>query len=248
MAEEERTEGGPEGDMAPMGEAGTAGGSLASEPPVSDGEGQSREPWWRGVGEFAIAFVIMVCALLLVRRFVIEPFEIPSGSMEHTIEIGDRVFAEQISVAVDKMPEAGEIVTFINPADPSETLIKRVIATEGQTVDLRDGYVYVDGERLDEPYVYEDNLTYAMKCNGTTQPTDITYPYTVPEGCFWAMGDHRERSADSRVFGAVSAENVTGHAVMRYWPIFRVLPVQSVDLNGYELAVHPLELSVGALD
>ena len=64
---------------------------------------------------------------------------------------------------------------------------------------------------------------------------DITYPYTVPEGCFWAMGDNRRNSADSRVFGPVSADSVTGHAIFRYWPIFRSTS------DGLELAIGPLD-------
>lgn len=233
----------------------SSGAPCAGAAPAGEGGGpeavapqRASEPWWRGAVEFVAAFAVMIGCLLLLRHFVIEPFEIPSGSMEHTIEVGDRVFAEKVTVAVDPMPEPGEIVTFINPADPSETLIKRVIAVEGQTVDLRDGHVYVDGVRLDEPYVYEDDETKALKCNGTTQKTDITYPYTVPEGCFWAMGDHREKSADSRVFGAVSAENVTGHAVFRYWPIFRSLGERTVDLGWFEFEAHPLTLAIGPLD
>lgn len=207
----------------------------------------AREPWWRGVAEFVVAFAVMIAAILLLRHFVIEPFEIPSGSMEDTIEIGDRVFAEKVTVALDPMPEPGDIVTFTNPADPSETLIKRVVAVEGQTIDLRDGAVYVDGVALDEPYT-EGKPTYAMRCNGTTQPTDITYPYTVPEGCFFAMGDNRTNSSDSRVFGAVPAELVTGHAVFRYWPIFRTLGTYEVDLGAFTFEAHPLTLAIGPLD
>lgn len=199
---------------------------VAAETPAEE----QREPWWRGVLEFIVAFAIMIAAIMALRTFVIEPFEIPSGSMLQTIQIGDRVFAEKISVALDPMPEAGEIVTFVNPRDPSETLIKRVIATEGQTVDLRDGLVYVDGEPLDEPY------TNGLPSNPMNSQGKVTYPYTIPEGYFWAMGDNRTNSSDSRVFGAVSAESVTGRAVFRYWPIFRT----NAD-GGLELSIGPLD-------
>lgn len=203
----------------------------------------SRDPWWRGVVEFVVAFAVMVGAIMLLRTFVIEPFKIPSGSMLTTIEIGDRVFAEKITVAFDRMPEQGEIVTFTNPRDHSETLIKRVIAVEGQTIDLRDGVVYIDGEPLDEPYtngqktkamvsdlayvgavlsVDPETLAPVLNETGAVTADKIVYPYTIPKGYFWAMGDNRGNSADSRVFGAVSAENVTGHAVLRYWPLSRI--------------------------
>ena len=93
-------------------------------------------------------------------------------------------------------------------------LIKRVIATGGQTVDLRDGVVYVDGVPLDEPY------TQGKPSNDLN--SGITYPYTVPEGHVWVMGDNRTNSADSRAFGAIPLESVTGHAVLRYWPLDRI--------------------------
>ncbi len=195
---------------------------------------EQKEPWWRGVIEFVVAFAIMVAAIMALRTFVIEPFQIPSGSMLNTIEIGDRVFAEKISVALDPMPEPGEIVTFVNPRDPSETLIKRVIAVGGQTIDLRDGVVYVDGVALDEPYT-NGQPTYPMTADRKFLGGDITYPYTIPEGSFWAMGDNRRNSADSRVFGPVSADSVTGHAIFRYWPIFRSTS------DGLELAIGPLD-------
>ena len=93
-------------------------------------------------------------------------------------------------------------------------LIKRVIATGGQTVDLRDGAVYVDGVRLDEPY------TQGKPSNDLN--SGIQYPYVVPEGYVWVMGDNRTNSADSRAFGAVNMEDITGRAVFRYWPLDRI--------------------------
>lgn len=230
--------------------------------------GAAREPWWRGAVEFVLAFAVMMAAIWGVRELVVEPFEIPSGSMLETIQIGDRVYAEKVSVRLDSMPVAGEVYTFVNPRDPSETLIKRVIATEGQTVDLRDGVVYVDGVALDEPYTLgkpskpmTSDLSYKGAVLGVDAETgeavlnetgarvseQISYPYTVPVGYFWAMGDNRTNSADSRVFGAVSAENVTGRAVLRYWPLFRSLSAYEVDLGGASLASHPLLVAVGSL-
>jgi signal peptidase I len=202
---------------------------------VDEDEAAPKESWWRGVLEFVVAFAIMLVVVMAVRTFVVEPFQIPSGSMLNTIQIGDRVFAEKISVALNSMPEVGEIVTFTNPRDPSETLIKRVIATEGQVVDLIDGVVYVDGEPLDEPYT-EGKPTYPMQSDTAFLGYEITYPFTVPEGCFWAMGDNRTNSSDSRVFGPVSADLVTGHAVLRYWPIFR-----TADDGSLELTIGPLD-------
>lgn len=196
----------------------------------AQGAKKSGGSWLSGVMEFIVAFAIMLAAILALRTWVVEPFEIPSGSMLQTIQIGDRVFAEKISVALSDMPQQGQIVTFVNPRDPSETLIKRVVAVGGQTIDLRDGVVYVDGVALDEPYTNGQG-TYPMRCDGKVQTTDITYPYTIPEGYFWAMGDNRGNSADSRVFGPVDASTVTGHAVFRYWPLFRTGEDGSIEIS-----------------
>lgn len=95
------------------------------------------------------------------------------------------------------------------------TLIKRVIATEGQTVDLRDGKVYVDGVALDEPYT--DGLpSYPLNTVGTV---DISYPYTIPKGDVWVMGDNRTNSSDSRYFGPIDKDTVFGKAFAIYWPV-----------------------------
>lgn len=216
------------------------------------GEKGGKQGWLSGVMEFVVAFAIMLLAILALRTWVVEPFEIPSGSMLQTIQIGDRVFAEKITTALSDMPEPGEIVTFTNPRDHSETLIKRVIAVGGQTIDLRDGVVYVDGVALDEPYTngqatkpMTSDLSYegavlsygadagelVLNSSGERTKTQISYPYTIPEGYFWAMGDNRGNSADSRVFGAVDASAITGHAVFRYWPLFRTNGDGSIQIS-----------------
>lgn len=215
----------------PKDEVAPASGSPA---PQGDGDdAQASQPWWRGVVEFVVAFAIMLGIIFGVRAFVVEPFEIPSGSMLQTIQIGDRVFSEKISRLFWEYPAQGDIITFTNPRDSSETLIKRVIAVGGQTIDLRDGMVYVDGELLDEPYT-NGQKTYAMRCDGKVQKTNIVYPYTIPEGYVWVMGDNRGNSSDSRVIGPIDVSTISGVANFRYWPIFRTTDA------GFELAIGPM--------
>lgn len=162
---------------------------------------------------FLVMVAIIVAGAWLLRSFVIEPFQIPSASMEQTIKTGDMVFAEKVSYQFSD-PEPGDIVVFSDPQVPSRTLIKRVIATEGQTVDLRDGVIYVDGVALDEPYT--DGLpSYPLHTVGNV---DITYPYTVPAGDVWVMGDNRTNSSDSRYFGPIDRDTVFGKAFVIYWP------------------------------
>ena len=179
--------------------------------------GRHDAPERRGHGliDFLIVFAVALLAAFLLRTYVVEPYQIPTGSMEPTIEIGDMVLAEK----VDLTPHAGDIVTFQDPADPSRPLVKRVIATEGQTVYLRDGTVYVDGVARNEPYTY-GKPSYPL--DRTLNGVAISYPYTVPRGCVWVMGDNRTNSADSRYFGAVPQSSITGRGFFTYWPLSHI--------------------------
>ena len=157
----------------------------------------------RLVIEILLIVIVAIGLATLFTRFVMQPYEIPSGSMEQTIEVGDRVFSEKVSYMFGD-PVQGDIITFEDPADSERVLIKRVIATGGQTVDLRDGVVYVDGVPLDEPY------TQGKPSNDLN--SGITYPYTVPEGHVWVMGDNRTNSQDSRYWGLLPEEYIVGKA------------------------------------
>jgi len=145
-----------------------------------------------------------------VKAFLFQPFVIPSGSMLPTIQLGNRVIAEKISYRFSDDPEYKDIVVFKNPQGEPPILIKRVIATEGQTVDLREGRVYVDDKPLDEPYTYG-------KPSLPLNPM-ITYPFVVPAGYVWVMGDNRTNSGDSRELGPIAVSAVQGRAVWTYWP------------------------------
>lgn len=167
----------------------------------------------RAVIEVVAIIVVAVVLALFITTFVAQPYEIPSGSMEDTIEIGDRIFSEKISPDYYN-PEQGDIVTFKDVTNSSRVLIKRVVATGGQTVNLVDGKVYVDGVALNEPYT-QGKPSYDLN-------SGIVYPYTVPDGYIWVMGDNRTNSSDSRAFGAIPLGNITGHAFFRYWPLNRI--------------------------
>ncbi len=163
----------------------------------------------------ATIFVAIVMALS-IHGFVAEPFVVPTGSMLNTIQLGDRVLGEKLSYHF-RTPQPGEILMFNNPDGSDTILVKRVIATAGQTVDLRDGAVVVDGKVLDEPYVEGQPsypIDHSLKGDGP-----LTYPYVVPEGHIWVMGDNRGVSLDSRYFGAVPLDSVVAHAVCTFWPL-----------------------------
>lgn len=177
---------------------------------------KSLSGWFEWVGVFLIAFAVFA----LVRTFVVSPFMVPSGSMEPTIQVGDNVFAQKVSSLLGDAPEIGDIVVFDNPVADSDhdILVKRVVARAGQTVDFVDGALLVDGLEVEEPYTV--GLSYPLDISAPG--VSLSFPYTVPDGCFWVMGDNRENSADSRFFGAVPQGNIIGTVFFRYWPLSRI--------------------------
>lgn len=163
-------------------------------------------------GRWLIETVLLVALAFLlaqgIKTFLVQPFVIPTGSMIPTIEIGDRVLADKLSYRLNEGPIEGQVVVFDDPTGQHPQLIKRVIATAGQEVDVRDGAVFVDGERLDEPYTHGKR----------TDPGSVPFPITVPDGQVWLMGDNRPNSGDSRFFGPRPVSTVRGRAFWTYWP------------------------------
>jgi signal peptidase I len=214
----------PGGDSSPLGESGgSAHDSWRSMKSRGDGapqgEGASPSKARRVLRECIEILVIIVIAVILtslLKAFVIDQYEIPTGSMEPTIEIGDRLFAEKVSYHFTE-PNPGDIVTFNDPIEGGRVLIKRCIAVGGQTVDLVDGKVVVDGEALDEPYTHGKMSAPLDQMVGV----HFQYPYTVPEGSIWVMGDNRTNSLDSRYFGVVSQKELIGRALFRFLPLDR---------------------------
>lgn len=180
--------------------------------------GQHAKEGTGNVARSVLSLVIMVALVALItiglRMFVFVPYEIPSGSMEDTIMPGDMVFSEKISYYM-REPQYGDIVTFADPEVAGRTLIKRVIAVGGQTVDLKDGHVIVSGVELNEPYTHGKE-SYPLERNAPG--VEVQFPYTVPKGSVWVMGDNRTASSDSRYFGAIPISSITGRAAVIYWP------------------------------
>jgi signal peptidase I len=162
--------------------------------------------------ETALLVVLAIALAYAIRTVLVEPFIVPTGSMIPTIQIDNRVLAEKVTYRFIHPPRYGEIVVFPDPKGEHPHLIKRVIATGGQTVDLRGGKVFVDGKELYEPYTYG-------KPSDPLPNMSIRFPYRVPEGQVWVMGDNRTNSADSRAFGAIAIESVQGHGIWTYWPL-----------------------------
>jgi signal peptidase I len=168
-----------------------------------------------GFGRWLVETAVMIALAFLlaqgVKTFIVQPFVIPTGSMEPTIMTGDRVLAEKISKRF-RAPAQGDIVVFDDPTAHHPQLIKRVIAVGGQTVDIQDGKVIVDGVALDEPYIH----------GKTSDPGTVPLPITLAPNEVWLMGDNRPNSGDSRFMGPISVSTVHGRAFAIYWPLNRI--------------------------
>ncbi len=162
--------------------------------------------------EWAQSIVTALVLCILVFVFLVHPVDVSGSSMNNTLFNGDKMIVTDLFYT----PEQGDIVVFRKDEYKSEALVKRVIATEGQTVDIdfEKGIVYVDGVALDEPYTAD--FTYI--------PIDFAGPQTVPEGCVFVMGDNRNRSTDSRKaeIGMVDTRLILGKVVFVMFPLDRI--------------------------
>lgn len=190
-----------------------------SPPPVHLAESRIRARTRRARLHSAAAWIVSIALAvaipLALRAWVVEPFIIPSASMEPTLLVNDRVLGEKVSPALTGI-DVGDVVTFADPEDPETTLIKRVVATEGDVVDLKDGELYVNGEARAFPN--ERGYSWPLSTHGANLDSSVTYPVRLGEGQLWVMGDNRENSADSRHFGPIDASSVTSHAFCVIWP------------------------------
>jgi signal peptidase I len=201
----------------------SAAGTVEPEPsdtPAPDDAPADGKAGRRRGGLGCVVEVIETLALTLViffviQNFVAQPFQVQQHSMDRTFAEGDYVLVDRLSHLWSPYAR-GQVVVFQPPAstDFKEPLIKRTIGVGGDTVEVRDGQVFVNGVALDEPYLYRNAA-------GVTEPTiagDVSR-WVVPDGEVFVMGDHRQVSEDSRVFGPIPVSSVIGRGVVRYWPL-----------------------------
>jgi signal peptidase I len=162
--------------------------------------------------------VLTLIIFFVIQNFIAQPFQVQQQSMERTLEPGQYVLVDKLTPRWDDHGR-GDIVVF-SPPETWETggtpFIKRVIGVAGDTVEIKDdGLVYVNGVAIEEPYAYAND-------EGVIEPTTASPDqdrWVIPAGQLFVMGDHRQQSADSRVFGPISTSDVVGRAFLRYWPI-----------------------------
>jgi signal peptidase I len=177
------------------------------------------------VREYVEAALWALALTLLLRAFVVQAFRIPSPSMEPTLQVGDFLFVNKFEFGARvpfsswrlpglRAPRAGDVIVFQFPPDPSKDYIKRVVATSGQTLEIRDKTVFVDGVAAREPFVQHRDPTVRP---GGYDFRDNYGPYTVPAGHLFMMGDNRDDSYDSRFWGPLDFDLVKGRAMFIYW-------------------------------
>jgi signal peptidase I len=178
---------------------------------------------WRSQRDNILTVAIAILLAFMIRGFVAESRYIPSPSMVPTLYPGDRIVVEKLSFRV-RSPHLGDVVVFRPPAQlqaagypADQAFIKRVIAVAGQTVQVHQGHVYVDQIPLKEPYI-------------TEPPTYEMPAVLVPEGMLFMMGDNRNNSNDSHVWGFLPKTNVIGRANIRFWPPGQIGPIAEAKL------------------
>ncbi len=182
------------------------------EPVGNQGTEPEMSGWRKLVNENVRLVAIALVIAITVRLFIAEPRFIPSPSMVPTLAVGDRLLVEKVSYHLHP-PAQGDIVVFEPPPQlqeygytASQAFIKRVIGLPGQTVQVTEGKVYVDGEPLAEDYILE-------------APAYEMPPVEVPVGSLFVMGDNRNDSNDSHVWGFLPEQNIIGRAALRFWPL-----------------------------
>ncbi len=167
--------------------------------------------FWREAGSLVrdLTFSVLIAVLVIV--FIVQPVRVEGTSMLPRLHDGERIFVNKFVYRFEKI-ERGDIVVFWWPNDPSKSFIKRVIGLPGETISVRDGEVYIDGEPYEEGYL---NGIYHRR-------HDHMSPVYVKEHHFFVMGDNRDASNDSRVWGLVPEKYIYGKAMFRYWPISSV--------------------------
>ncbi len=200
------------------------------------------------VREIVETGIIIAISVFFIRSFVIQAFKIPTGSMEDTLLVGDFllvnkfIYGAKVPLTDFRLPgftdpEPGDVIVFKYPRDPKLDYIKRLIAVEGQTVEVKNKEVYIDGIRFEDPPhsrfdrnpvvdkgVYENGI-FPQRSNFNK---DNYGPITVPRGHFFVMGDNRDNSLDSRYWGFLPEDNIVGEALIIYWSWAPNIPLYNI--------------------
>lgn len=177
--------------------------------------------------EYIEPIIIAVLIALFIRTFIIQAFKIPSSSMEPTLQVGDYILVSKFIYGIKipfthtklfqfGKPKRGDIVVFIYPKDRSKDFIKRVIATEGEKVEVVRNKIYINDQLIEDPWGYYDKKNEWLK---QFQLKERYGPETVPKDSIFVLGDNRDNSQDSRFWGFVNINEVKGKAFIIYFSL-----------------------------
>ena len=190
--------------LAPLGlwPTSEAGGEVENK------EVADEESWM--LREYIKAGFAAILLALFIRTFVAQAFKIPSESMVETLQVGDHLLVNKLQYLVSDV-KRGDVIVFQYPKDTSRDFVKRVVGLPGETIEMRNNKVYIDGKPIDEPY--------AIYMNNGYGPHGDQYfpPLKVPEGRLFMMGDNRNNSQDSRVWGTLDVDLIHGKAFIIHW-------------------------------
>jgi signal peptidase I len=176
----------------------------------------TKEVLVREAREWGQSILIAFLVAFVIRLYVVQAFKIPSGSMRPTLIEGDKLFVNKFIYRFHH-PERGDIVVFKYPQDMKKDFIKRLVAFEGETVEIRDGKIYVDGKPLTDPDSFGKFYYYNHDPFGGPGEK-----IKIPKDSYYVLGDNSANSTDSRFWGFVPKKNVLGKAIFRWWPLNRV--------------------------
>lgn len=165
--------------------------------------------------DFLQSIVVVLAIMVMIYLFVMSPQEISGASMETNFHNGEFILTNKIEYKFTD-PKRGDIVIFKSPRNKEVDYIKRVIGLPGETVRLSNSTFFINGKKVDEPYLAAG--TYTFGGSFLPENTDIT----VPGGKYFVVGDNRPHSSDSREFGPIAKEDFIGKALLRYWPFSRM--------------------------
>ena len=180
----------------------------------SDRKAWLEDKWENWVKPLLIAAILAVG----IRTFILGPYKIPTGSMRPNLMEGDRIFVDKLSYRF-REPHRGEIVVFKYPLDRKKDFVKRLVATGGETVEIREGQIHINGSRLESPPVLLERFYYNRDDWGFGKHGQV---FRIPEGHLFVLGDNSAQSSDSRNWGFVPRKDLIGRAVVIWWPPRRV--------------------------
>ena len=185
----------------------------AVAPPTSTEPAPDPAFSWHAVLEVVQALLLAVAISFVLNTWVVQVTEVLQRSMEPTLMQNDRVFVSKVDYRFGS-PQHGDIIVFNPPTPSTIPFVKRVIGVGGDVIELRGGKVFVNGVLEQTPQAHGETLP---------QVATVAYPFTVPVGQVFVMGDNRSFSSDSRTFGSVPVPNIIGKVILRFWPVDRLV-------------------------